>query len=44
MNSPIPPTLGEKRKTNRDDVADQLIGDQHHVFPGDEQIEFALAL
>jgi hypothetical protein len=25
-------------------VADQLIGDQHHVFPGDERIEFALAL
>ena len=25
-------------------MADQLIGDQHHVFPGDARIEFALAV
>ena len=35
---------GEEGKTNRDDMADQLIGYQHHVFPGDERIEFALAV
>ncbi len=34
----------EEGKTNRDDVADQLIGDQHDVFPGDERVEFALAV
>ncbi len=35
---------GEQGKTNRNDVANQLIGDQHHVFPGDERIEFAFAV
>ena len=35
---------GEQAKTNRNDMANQLIGDQHHVFPGDERIEFALAM
>ncbi len=25
-------------------MADQLVGDQHHVFPGDPRIELALAV
>jgi hypothetical protein len=33
-----------RRQTNRNDVADQLVGDQHHVFPGDTRIELALAV
>ena len=30
-------------KRNWNDLAEQLIGDQQHIFPGDERIEFALA-
>jgi hypothetical protein len=39
-----PADQGKEGETNRDDVADQLIGDQHYVFPGDARIEFALAV
>ena len=34
---------GEPGKRSRNDLAEQLIGDQHDIFPGDERIEFALA-
>ena len=44
INQPKSADQGEEGETNRNDMADQLIGDQHHVFPGDASIEFALAV
>ena len=41
---PDPADKREEDETNRDDMANQLVGDQHHVFPGDARIEFALAV
>jgi hypothetical protein len=33
----------ENDKTDRYDVADYLVGQQHYVFPSDKRVELALA-